>query len=52
MIIEPFRVPIMARRAVSETDNEGPIPSPEAEVLILGIMIILLTSPAKFEIMV
>jgi len=24
------QVPIMVRRAVSETDNEGPIPSPEA----------------------
>ena len=25
-----IQVPIMARRVVSETNNEGPIPSPEA----------------------
>jgi hypothetical protein len=25
-----IQVPIMARRAVSETDNAGPIPAPEA----------------------
>jgi hypothetical protein len=33
------QVPIMARRAVSETDNVGPIPTPEA-LLILGIMVL------------
>ena len=42
----------MARRVVSETNNEGPIPSPEANGLILGIMMTLLTYPAKSEIMV
>ena len=45
------QVPIMARRVVSETNNEGPIPSPEA-LLLLGITMALLTFPAKFEIMV
>ena len=44
------QVPIMDRRAVSETDNEGPIPSPEA-LFILGIMMTLLTSPAYFAIL-
>ena len=38
------------RRAVSETDKEGPIPSPEA-LFILGIMMTLLTSPANFAIL-
>ena len=33
------QVPIMVRRAVSETDNEGPIPSPEA-LIILGITVL------------
>jgi hypothetical protein len=40
----------MARRAVSETDNEGPIPSPEAYTT-RGNMGYSLTFPANFAIL-
>ena len=45
------QVPIMARRVVSETNNEGPIPSPEAVISYTGDYDPFLTSPAKSEIM-